>query len=152
MDFDRRTLLGLAGAGLVGGAAWTTTRDAVSGATTGPDTRPATSEEHLEAFVRGNTDFGFDVLASLTDASTEANVLFSPLSIATALAMTWAGARGETESQMATTLAYSLGQDALHPAIGALQYDLNERADDMPAREIPHVWRTNRLDLTEYAL
>ncbi|HRZ12529.1 MAG TPA: serpin family protein, partial [Kiritimatiellia bacterium] len=41
-------------------------------------------------------------------------------SISTALAMTYAGARGETEKQMAATLRFSLGQEELHPAFADL--------------------------------
>jgi len=42
--------------------------------------------------------------------------------------MTYAGARGETEQQMADALHFTLGQDGLHPAFNALDLDLDSRS------------------------
>jgi serpin B len=67
--------------------------------------------------------FALDLYARLQD--TEGNLFFSPFSISTALAMTCAGARGETASQMAEVLRFMLGQDAMHPAFGSLVDALN---------------------------
>jgi len=41
--------------------------------------------------------------------------------------MTYAGARGETERQMADTLLFALPQDRLHPAFNALDLELASR-------------------------
>src|SRR4051812_22890821 len=51
--------------------------------------------------------------------------VFSPESISTALAMTYAGARGDTAAEMAKALHFTLPQEQLHPAMGALLNDLN---------------------------
>ena len=48
------------------------------------------------------------------------NLVFSPYSISQALAMTYAGARGETARQMARVLGFTLPQERLHPAFNAL--------------------------------
>lgn len=69
--------------------------------------------------VKGNSDFAFDLYKQLRHA--EGNLFFSPLSISTALAMTYAGARGNTEIQMAATLRFALEQEALHPAFASLE-------------------------------
>ena len=61
----------------------------------------------------GNSAFAFDLYRTLS--SEDGNLFFSPYSISQALAMTYAGARGETERQMADTLHFALPQDALHP-------------------------------------
>jgi serpin B len=53
------------------------------------------------------------------------NLFFSPESISTALAMAYAGARGETASQMAKTLHFTLPPAELHPVMGALLRELN---------------------------
>jgi serpin B len=69
--------------------------------------------------VEGNTAFALDLYQQLR--MQEGNLFFSPYSISTALAMTYAGARGDTESQMAQALHFELGQDVLHPAFAALE-------------------------------
>ena len=75
-----------------------------------------------QAVVDGNTAFALDLYRELKGE--EGNLFFSPYSISTALAMTYAGARGETERQMAQTLHFTLGQDRLHPAFASLETGL----------------------------
>ena len=53
-----------------------------------------------------NSNFAFDLYSALSDG--EDNLFFSPFSISQVLAMAYAGARGETERQMADTLRYGL--------------------------------------------
>ena len=53
------------------------------------------------------------------------NLLVSPLSISTALAMTYSGVRGNTATQIADVLHWTLPDERLHAAIGGLQADLN---------------------------
>jgi serpin B len=53
------------------------------------------------------------------------NLFLSPLSISTALAMTYAGARGETATQMASALHYTLDASTLAGDFGSLLTDLN---------------------------
>jgi len=76
------------------------------------------ADANPETIVRGNTEFALDLYANVRDEP--GNLFFSPYSISTALAMTYAGARGETESQMADILHFSLGQEKLHSAFEAL--------------------------------
>jgi len=54
--------------------------------------------------VEGNNNFALKLYAKLR--AREGNLFFSPYSISTALAMTYAGARGETETQMAEVLHF----------------------------------------------
>jgi len=68
--------------------------------------------------VAGNSQFAFDLYAKLKDAP--GNLFFSPYSMSTALAMTYAGARGETAKEMARTLHFELPAGKLHPAFAAL--------------------------------
>ncbi|MCL4876696.1 MAG: serpin family protein [Anaerolineae bacterium] len=76
--------------------------------------------------VEGNNAFAFDLYQAVRGET--GNLIFSPFSISQALAMTYGGARGETESQMAATLHFTLPQDQLHPAFGGLTDSFNERA------------------------
>ncbi len=75
--------------------------------------------------VPGNSAFAFDLFARLR--LEPGNLFVSPYSISTALAMTYAGARGETAAEMARVMHFDLPQEKLHPAMGALIRALNER-------------------------
>ena len=88
---------------------------------------PEVSQADQEKLVDGNTQFALDLYQTLKDEGD--NLVYSPLSISLALAMTYAGARGETEQQMADTLNFNLGQAELHPAFNWLDYQLAQRED-----------------------
>jgi serpin B len=57
-------------------------------------------------------------------ADSDGNLFLSPYSISCALAMTYGGARGETEVEMESTLHFG-GQGATHPALSYLRKRLN---------------------------
>lgn len=80
-----------------------------------------------ETLVRDNCAFAIDLYRTLS--ASEGNILFSPFSISSAMAMTWAGARGNTATEMASVLKFSLGQELLHPAFAELNSDLERAAD-----------------------
>jgi serpin B len=63
--------------------------------------------------VIGNNEFSFELLKKLIDKKTEANLFFSPISISSALAMTYAGSRNETKIQISNTLHFSLNSELL---------------------------------------
>ncbi|MDP2871609.1 MAG: serpin family protein, partial [Bacillota bacterium] len=87
---------------------------------------PNISDTDLAALVSGNTAFAFDLYQALRQDKT-GNLFYSPHSISLALAMTFAGARGETEEQMAETLRFLLAQEALHRAFNGLDQELESR-------------------------
>src|SRR4051812_15674619 len=64
--------------------------------------------------VDDNTHFAFDLFGKLR--AQEGNLFLSPYSISSALAMTYAGARGETAAEMAKALHLHLSNDRLHAA------------------------------------
>ena len=150
MSPDRRDFLGLSAAlatsGLLGGCLGTPLGDdTVPVDTVESDDTPVTPRDvdtdTLGTLVADATDFAFDLHTSLADANPNANRFVSPYSVSVALAMTYAGARGETREQMAQTLRFSLPRDDLHPAFHALRGRINggdgsERtdsdADDKP--------------------
>ncbi len=86
----------------------------------------------------GNAAFGLALYRQVE--ARNPNLVFSPISISTALAMTYAGARGDTESQMAKALHFALPQGRLHPAMNELTAALQARgsgtqgADGKPFR------------------
>jgi serpin B len=97
-------------------------------------TAPETSPGDIEMLVNNNNTFAFDLYRSLKTQG--GNLIYSPYSISLALAMTYAGARGETESQMAQVLHF-LSQDQLHPAFNALDLQLAERGKAQSEEETP---------------
>lgn len=60
-------------------------------------------------------------------AQGDGNLFFSPLSIATALLLVHAGARGETRREIEQVLGINLPDDQLHAAFSRLDADLAER-------------------------
>ena len=94
---------------------------------------PRASARDLKALVQGNNTFAFELYRELSDG--QGNLFFSPFSISQALAMTLAGARGETERQMTNTLHYELPQSALHPSFNALDRELASRGRDLQVEE-----------------
>ena len=88
---------------------------------------PELGEARVTELVAGNIQFAFDLYHLLF--STRNNLFCSPYSISLALAMTYTGARGETERQMAQALRFALLQEALHPAFNALDQALANRGE-----------------------
>jgi serpin B len=81
-------------------------------------------QSNLAAAVQGNTEFALDLYKKLR--SLEGNLIFSPYSISIALAMTYAGARADTQIQMAQTMHFLPDQDHLHPAFAHLEARLEQ--------------------------
>ena len=78
----------------------------------------------METLVQDNTRFAIDLYHALR--AEDGNLFFSPYSISTALAMTYAGARGNTAQEMAQALHFSLPQADLHAAFAELDAALTE--------------------------
>ncbi|MGM0558139.1 MAG: serpin family protein [Myxococcota bacterium] len=103
-------------------------------------TQPDIAPDKVDQQVDGNTDFTFDLYRAIAERKAGENVIYSPYSVSVALAMTYAGARSQTEQDMASTMHYVLPQDDLHPAFNSLDLALESRGegaegqDDEPFR------------------
>ena len=86
---------------------------------------PAEPKPSVETVAEGNTAFALDLYAHLR--TQEGNLFFSPYSISTALAMVYAGAEGETASQMKETLHFFDPADEFHKQFGRLEQKLNKQ-------------------------
>ena len=95
---------------------------------------PAAQSGEIDTLVHGNTAFACALYKQLS--ADEGNLFVSPYSISAALAMTYAGARGETAAQMAGALHFDLAPDRLHPAFGELQRALVAGAGEDYALDI----------------
>jgi serpin B len=90
----------------------------------GPPTGAAGAPDPAAIVANDGNAFAFDLYGRLRSAQ-PGNIFFSPQSISTALAMTYAGARGATAAEMAGTLHFSLPQDQLPAAYALLLAALN---------------------------
>lgn len=95
--------------------------------------QPEVSTGSAEQLFQGLNRFAFDLYHAIPD-DLSSNRIYSPYSISLAFSMVYAGARGETEAQMARTLHF-LTQDAQHPAFNALDQRLTRLAETAEAPE-----------------
>src|SRR5262245_48877297 len=138
LPFSRRSLIKLVALGLLAG-----------GLPIGCGTNAAAGGEQRSSRPRGNptnvpqsdlaalatslNTFAFDLYHAL--ASGAQSLFFSPYSIAQALTLALAGARGSTAEQMRRALHYSLPPEQLHPAANALSQSLTERGAAQSGQE-----------------
>lgn len=88
---------------------------------------PDVATSDLAELVNGNSAFALDLYQAVSGK--DGNLFCSPYSISLALAMTYAGARGETAQQMANTLRFTLPQHRLHRAFNGLDLELAARGE-----------------------
>ncbi len=96
-------------------------------------TSPDVNEADLANLIDGNSTFAFDLYQALS--GTDGNLFYSPYSISLALAMTYAGARSDTEQQMADTLRFTLPDNQLHPAFNWLDIELGKRGEGAKGKD-----------------
>ncbi len=96
-------------------------------------TSPDVPSEDQTSLVKGNSGFALDLYQQVRGK--EGNLFYSPFSISMALAMTWAGAKNETETAMAGTLRFELPQAQLHPAFNWLDLELSSRGKGAKAAD-----------------
>src|SRR5262245_4520617 len=93
-----------------------------------PGMAAAPPDPSATTVARDGNAFAVDLYGQLRSGQ-QGNLFLSPQSISTALAMTYAGARGDTADQMARTLHLSLPQDQVPAAYAALLKILNPGGD-----------------------
>ncbi len=97
----------------------------------------------MQKVAGGNNAFAFDLYAHL--AKKDGNLFFSPYSIESALAMTYAGARGRTAEQMEDVLRLPWSQDKLHPAFADLTKLFNRPPEDRKGKPVYQLTVANAL-------
>ena len=96
-----------------------------------------------ERLQQGNRAFAVDIYRELSSAAaSDENLFLSPHSISTIMAMTYAGARGLTESEMAAALHFDLEQSALHPAMNELSRHFGQvdEQSQLELRALNSIW------------
>ncbi len=93
-----------------------------------PDEAPR-SPANYERAALANTAFAIDLYNQIDRQKRDGNFIYSPLSISTALAMTSAGARAQTQTQIVDALRFA-DPDGLHAEYGGLIRDLEIEAPE----------------------
>jgi serpin B len=103
--------------------------------------RAMVGQADLQAASTGVNAFGVGVFHAVADSG-EQNIMISPTSLATVLAMVMPGAKGETEAQMAQVLHTTMPADQFANALGALDSGTGQRelADKADLQEYDTVW------------
>ena len=102
--------------------------DLASSPVSPPAATPLTPAQVAEetAVAQSINAFGLELYSALqSQAGGSGNTLFSPISISAALAMAYAGANGQTATQMASVLHFAGDSDAVEQEFGTLLSDLN---------------------------
>ncbi|XP_014304037.1 leukocyte elastase inhibitor-like isoform X1 [Myotis lucifugus] len=79
----------------------------------------------MEQLSLANTRFAVDLFRTLKDNNPSGNIFISPMSISSALAMVFLGARGTTEAQMSKTLHFDAVKE-IHSSFQSLNADINK--------------------------
>lgn len=99
-----------------------------------------------ETVIEGLNAFSFDVYRQMLSGSFN-NAFISPLSISAALAMTYAGAEGETADQMRRALHYGPQSISFHQDYGYALDSLSRSNDDFEINIANAVWVQNAFPL-----
>lgn len=95
----------------------------------------------MNAVAAGHRQFACSLYHEL--AQGDGNLVFSPFSVSSAMAMAYAGARGRTAEELAEVLHFDLPSERLHAALGRLRLRLEGRA--RPGERAPRLRIANGL-------
>jgi len=97
--------------------------------------------DDLNQLTAGNRTFALDLYHQLE--TMDGNLFYSPYSISSALAMTYAGAEGKTAEEMAAVFHFLMEEDRLHPAFNALDQYLEGLAKQEVSDDMGEVFQLN---------
>jgi serpin B len=102
------------------------------------------------SIAQANNQFGFDLYGRLDKEKSGENLIFSPTSISLALAMTAAGAKGQTETEMTSALHLTDLSES-HAAYHALLERWNTRGEKRgyELRVANRLWGEKRIDFVQ---
>jgi serpin B len=99
---------------------------------------PLSEKESLTKLIADNNDFAFKFYAEMSKK--KGNIFISPISISTALSMTYAGAAGETAEQMKNALSFSLPRENLFPTFKTLSQKINKKNSSHELCVVNSIW------------
>ena len=101
---------------------------------------PLTMNQEKQSLVSGDNALGFSLLQKRVAEQKNANVLLSPLSIATALAMVQGGASGATQTEMARVLGTENLDEKAREADNAALFSSLQSASDVQLSLANSLW------------
>jgi serpin B len=101
---------------------------------------PSVDGRDLTALVTGNTELALSLFEQLREQAPSENMALGPYSISQAMAMLYAGARGETAEEMRQVLHFTVDSAALHPTFNGLDLELASRNSDIVLRNANQAW------------
>ena len=90
-----------------------------------PEPHTITDAQAVQELVLGNNEFALDLFEEVSGMQESDNIFLSPFSISTALGLTYTGARGQTASEMAAVLHFTLPVEAINRAFHSLSEALS---------------------------
>jgi serpin B len=97
---------------------------------------PAVTPDEVAALEAANGHFALEVYRQLAAERQSQNFVWAPHSASVALAMTYAGAGGQTATEMASVMRWTFPPPKLHAAFNALDQSLAARAHDAVALHV----------------
>ncbi|HNX66982.1 MAG TPA: serpin family protein [Bacteroidales bacterium] len=91
-------------------------------------------------FTEANNRFAFELFSNVVSGYQGNNVFVSPYSISSALAMTYAGARNETEKQMSAAMHFDLGKIKTQQGFSDLTNAITKASDSLTISIANAVW------------
>ena len=88
--------------------------------------QPDISDSDYQSVIGATNQFGFDLFHNVVATDTT-NIVFSPTSTVYALAMTYLGARDNTQTQLASNLHDTLASEVFHTGLNRLSIELASR-------------------------
>lgn len=98
---------------------------------------------------RASNEFAFDLDDLLRQA--EGNLFFSPASVSTALAMTYAGSGGQTKEQKDRVLHLDAADERVHQGFGEMARILNSNGERYQLRMANRLWGWKGIRTTQHS-
>ena len=113
------------------------------------NSEPMTEGESIQqSLIEGNNQFTLELFSNLSSANE--NIIISPFSVSSALAMTYAGAKNNTQSQMSYVLHFNHNQEVLHTDFSQLLSNIKALNSDGNEVNIANsLWVQNKFKLQE---
>jgi serpin B len=101
---------------------------------------PDVDGRDLTTLVSGNTEFALSMFERLRAQSPAQNMALGPYGISQAMAMLYAGARGQTAAEMREVLHFDVPPATLHSTFNGLDLELGSRNSDIVLRNANQTW------------